>query len=46
VLSRQPLLILQGAAPTAAMAIILGFILENIERWMTPRGLRVEARVS
>jgi osmoprotectant transport system permease protein len=46
VLSRQPLLILQGAAPTAAMAIILGFILESIERWMTPRGLRVEARVS
>jgi len=46
VLSRQPLLILQGAAPTAAMAIILGFILESIERWMTPRGLRVEARLS
>ena len=43
VFSRQVLLILQGAAPTAAMAITLGFILERVERWMTPRGLRAGA---
>ena len=46
VLARQPLLILQGAAPTAAMAIILGFILERIEKWMTPRGLQLKAGIS
>ena len=37
-----PLITLQGAAPTAALAITLGFILERIERWMTPRGLKVK----
>jgi osmoprotectant transport system permease protein len=42
VLARQPLLILQGAAPTAILAITLGFILERIENWMTPRGLKIE----
>ena len=43
VLSRQPLITLEGAAPTAAMAITLDYILEVIERWMTPRGLKVMA---
>lgn len=43
VFAREALLILQGAAPTAAMAITLGFILGRIERWMTPRGLKTEA---
>jgi len=43
VLARQPLLILQGAAPTALLAVSLGFILERIESWMTPRGLKVKA---
>lgn len=45
VFSSQPLLILQGAAPTALMAITLGLILELTERGITPRGLRVEAGV-
>jgi osmoprotectant transport system permease protein len=40
VFAREALIILQGAAPTAAMAIALGFLLERAERWMTPRGLR------
>lgn len=35
-----PLLILQGAAPTAALAVILDTLLGGIETWMTPRGLR------
>jgi len=43
VLAQQPLLILQGAAPTAILAISLGFILERIESWMTPRGLKIKA---
>lgn len=42
VFSGVPLITLQGAAPTAAMAISLGFVLERIEKWMTPRGLRIE----
>ncbi len=46
VFSMQPLIILQGAAPTAAMAITLGFILERIEKWMTRRGLKVKAEMS
>ena len=46
VFSREVLLILQGAAPTAALAISLGFIIERIESWMTPRGLKVEAESS
>ena len=41
VYSQQVLVILQGAAPTAALAIILGFILSRIENWMTSRGLKV-----
>ncbi|OEU53378.1 MAG: hypothetical protein BA872_08930 [Desulfobacterales bacterium C00003060] len=40
VFAREALIIVQGAAPTAAMAITLGFLLERVERWMTPRGLR------
>ena len=43
VFARQTLLILQGAAPTAFLAISLGFILERIESWMTPRGLKIKA---
>ncbi len=43
VYSQQVLLILQGAAPTAALAIILGFILSRIENLMTSRGLKVAA---
>jgi osmoprotectant transport system permease protein len=46
VLARQPLLILQGAAPTALLAITLGFILERIENWMTPRGLKLQTETS
>ena len=41
VFARETLLILQGAAPTAALAVGLGFILERIENWMTPRGLKI-----
>jgi len=43
VFSQQVLLILQGAAPTAALAITLGFILGRIESLMTSRGLKVAA---
>lgn len=43
VFSSIPLITLQGAAPTAALAITLGAILELIERWMTPWGLKVKA---
>ncbi len=35
-----PLLIVQGAAPTAALAVILDTLLEGFESWMTPRGLK------
>ncbi|MCK4485981.1 MAG: ABC transporter permease [Desulfobacterales bacterium] len=41
VFAREALIILQGAAPTAAMAITLGFLLERVEQWMMPRGIRV-----
>jgi len=34
-----PLLIVQGAAPTAALAVILDTLLGGFEGWMTPRGL-------
>jgi len=46
VFAREVLIILQGAAPTAAMAITLGFLLERLEWWMTPRGLKIEAEIS
>lgn len=42
-LIRQPLLVVQGAAATAAMAVILDFVLETIENWLTPRGLKIKA---
>lgn len=42
VLASQPLLILQGAAPTAFMAITLGLLLEQVEKRLTPRGLKVQ----
>jgi len=35
-----PLLIVQGAAPTAALAIILDTLLGGFESWMTPRGVK------
>ncbi|MEA1964805.1 MAG: ABC transporter permease [Candidatus Aerophobetes bacterium] len=41
-LNNIPLLLLQGAAPTAALAIILDAILGSIEEWMTPRGLKIK----
>ena len=44
VFAREPLLILQGAAPTALMAIWLGFMLELLERKVTPRGVGAEVR--
>ena len=46
VFARQVLLILQGAAPTAILAISLGFILERIESRMTPRGLKINTKAS
>ena len=33
-------LVIQGAAPAAALAILLDAVLGLVERWMTPRGLR------
>jgi len=46
VFSGQPLITLQGAAPTAAMAVALGFLLECIESWITPRGLKIKAEIA
>jgi len=46
VFSRQVLTILQGAAPTAALAITMGFVLERIENRMTALGLKVKAQTS
>jgi osmoprotectant transport system permease protein len=46
VFAREPLLIIQGAAPTAFLAIILGVILESIERGITPRGLKIQAKTA
>jgi len=43
VFAQQPLIILQGAAPTAILAISLGVALELIENWITPRGLKIRA---
>ena len=43
VFAQQPLIILQGAAPTAILAISLGIALELIENWITPRGLKIRA---
>jgi osmoprotectant transport system permease protein len=46
VFSQQVLIILQGAAPTAALAIILGFFLARIESWLTSRGLEIKAELA
>lgn len=35
-------LILQGAAPTAAMAIVLDAFIGGVEDWVTPRGLKIK----
>jgi len=43
VFNNSPHLIIQGAAPTAAMAIIFGYLLETIENLITPRGLKLLA---
>jgi osmoprotectant transport system permease protein len=40
--NRVPLITLQGAAPLAAMAIVLSTILGYVERRLTPRGMRIE----
>lgn len=40
-LNNLPLLVLQGGAPTAALAVVLDFILETVESLITPRGLKV-----
>lgn len=34
-------IVIQGAAPTAALAIMLDALLGGVEDWMTPRGLKV-----
>lgn len=34
-------IVIQGAAPTAALAIVLDALLGSVEEWMTPRGLKV-----
>jgi len=46
VFAREVLIILQGAAPTAIMAITLGFLLERLEQWITPRGLKTETETA
>ncbi len=37
-------LILEGAIPAAVLAILVQWLFEGIERWLTPRGLRIVAR--
>jgi osmoprotectant transport system permease protein len=37
-------LILEGAVPAAVLALLVQGLFEGIERWLTPRGLRIEAR--
>jgi osmoprotectant transport system permease protein len=37
-------LILQGAVPAAVLALLVQGLFELVERWLTPRGLRLEAR--
>ncbi len=37
-------LILEGAVPAAVLALLVQGMFEGIERWLTPRGLRLEAR--
>ncbi|MEO5830673.1 MAG: glycine betaine ABC transporter substrate-binding protein, partial [Rhodanobacter sp.] len=38
-------LILEGAVPAALLALLVQGVFEGIERWLTPRGLRIEARL-
>lgn len=37
-------LILEGAIPAATLALLVQGLFELVERWLTPRGLRLEAR--
>jgi osmoprotectant transport system permease protein len=37
-------LILEGAIPAALMALLVQEMFEGVERWLTPRGMRIEAR--
>ena len=37
-------LILEGAIPAALMALAVQGLFEGVERWLTPRGMRLEAR--
>jgi osmoprotectant transport system permease protein len=37
-------LILQGAIPAAVLALLVQGLFELVERWLTPRGLRLEVR--
>lgn len=37
-------LILEGAVPAALLALLVQGVFEIIERWLTPRGLRIKAR--
>lgn len=37
-------LILEGAIPAAVMALVVQGLFEGVERWLTPRGMRIEAR--
>lgn len=37
----SPRLILSGGAPVTVMALLADFLLGRLERWVTPRGLRV-----
>lgn len=37
-------LILEGAIPAAVLALLVQGLFEGVERWLTPRGLRLEAR--
>jgi len=37
-------LILEGAVPAALMALVVQGIFEGVEHWLTPRGMKLEAR--
>lgn len=37
-------LILEGAVPAAVLALLVQALFEGLERWLTPRGLRLAAR--
>jgi osmoprotectant transport system permease protein len=37
-------LILEGAVPAALLALLVQGVFELVERWLTPRGLRIQAR--